>query len=96
MASATARTSDRQRVRVVEQPGIRADLGHVAGDAQDDRHGPQAAKDAAHADRVGDGVAQPEPARDREVDLGRPGASDLDRVDDEVGTTEGRAPVKMG
>ena len=96
VASATARTSDRQRVRVVEEPGIRADLVHVPGDAEDDRDGAQGAEDATDADRVGDRVAQAEAGRDVEVDLGRAGAADLDRVDDEVGTTERLAPVKMG
>ena len=64
---------DRHRVRVVEQPGIGADLGHVAGDAEDDRDRPQAAEDAADVDRVVDRVAEAEPAGDVEVDLRSPG-----------------------
>ena len=87
---------DRQRVRVVQQPGIGTHLGHVPGDAEDDRNGAQGAEDATDADRVGDRVPEAEPGRDVEVDLGRAGSTDLDRVDDEVGTTERRAPVKMG
>ena len=87
---------DRQRVRVVEEPGVGAHLGHVAGDAEHDGHGPKAAEHAADADRVGDGVAEPEAGGDLEVDLGRPGAAHLDRVDDEVGTLEGRPPIEMG
>ena len=83
------------RVRVVEQQRPRACLGHVGRDPQHDRDRPQAAENAADVDRVVDRVRETVAARDVEVQLGGPRATDLDRVDDEVGAGE-RLPAVEG
>ncbi len=48
----------RHRVRVVEEPRARADLGHVVADAEHHRRGAQRADDAADAERVADRLAE--------------------------------------
>ena len=87
---------DRQRVGVVEQPRVGADVFHVAGDGQHDGDGAKPSEHAADADRVGDRVAESEPGGYVEVDPGGPGATDLDRVDDELGALQRLAPVEVG
>ncbi len=82
------------RVRVVEQERIRACLGHVRRDPQHDRDRPQAAEHAADVDRVVDRVREAVAARDVEVQLGGPRATDLDRVDHEVGAGERLAAIE--
>jgi hypothetical protein len=86
----------RHRVGVVEQPGVRAQLTDVRGDARQHREGTQRAEDAADADGVRDGLAQPVLRRDLEVAHGRRVHPDLDRVDHEVGAVEHRPPVQAG
>lgn len=77
-------------VGVVEEDGGGADLGHVGGDPEHDGNRAQAAEDTADVDRV----PKPEARRDIEVDLSRPGTSNLDDVDDEVGPVERLPPVQ--
>ena len=48
----------RHRVGVVEQPGVRAELGHVGGDSLHHRDRPQRPEDAADAERVADRLAE--------------------------------------
>ena len=80
----------RHRVRVVEEPRVRADLGHVVADAEHHRGGAQRADDAADAERVADRLAHAVAGRDLEVAHGRRVAADLDAVDDVVGAVERR------
>ena len=84
----------RHRVDVLQQQRVRAQLLHVAADAEQHRDRPQPAHDPADAERVGDRLAQPEPLGDLEVDDGRgPVAADLERRHDVVGPVERGAPV---
>ena len=76
-------------VRVVEEQGIRAPLGHVVGHLDHHRDGSEAAHDAADADRVGDGLTDPVFPGDIEVGQGCLVATDLDLVDHVVGAVQG-------
>ena len=81
-------------VGVVEQPGIGADLLHIAGEIEHDRKGAQDAEDAADADGVGDGLTQTILFGDLEVGDGAGVvAADLYGVDDEIGAAQGFAPL---
>ena len=71
----------RHRVRVVQEPRVRAHLGHVVADAEHHRRGAQRADDAADAERVADRLAQRRGGRDLVVAHGRGVAADLDAVD---------------
>ena len=84
------------RVRVVEQPGVRAHLLHVTCDIGQNRKGPQAAEDSSDADGVGDGLVQPVLRGDLEVAHRRLVHADLDDVDDIVGTVECAPTVGAG
>ncbi len=86
----------RHRVRVVEEPRARADLGHVVADAEHHRRRAQRADDAADAERVADRLAQAVAERHLVVADGRVEAADLHRVDHVVGAVERRAPVERG
>ncbi len=86
----------RHRVGVVEQPGVGAHLGDVLGERLQQREGAQRAEDAADAEGVADGLAQPVAGRDLEVGTGGLPHADLDDVDDEVRVGERRAPLGVG
>ena len=87
----------RHRVGVVEQPGVRAHLAACpAAMPREHGEGPQRPEDPAHAEGVGDGLAEPERRGHLEVRAGRGDAADLDHVDHEVGAVERRAPVRRG
>ena len=57
----------RHRVRVVEEPGVRAQLAHVRGERREHGERAQRAEDPADAGRVADRLAQPVPRRELEV-----------------------------
>ena len=84
------------RIRVVQQPGVRAHLCHVPRDVGQDRKGPQAAEDSADADGVADGLLQSVLRRDLEVAHRGVVHTDLDDVDDVVGAVECAATVGAG
>ena len=86
----------RHRVGVVQQPGVGAQLGHVAADVEEHRDRAQGAKDGADPERVADRLAQAVLLGDVEVEARGGDAADLDRVDGEVGAVEGRATVEVG
>ncbi len=86
----------RHRIRVVEQPRVRADLAHVGRDPVQHRERAQRAEDPADAERVRDGLPQAVLRRDLEVPHGRRVHADLDRVDHEVGAGQSRAPIQVG
>ena len=83
------------RVRVVEQRGVGAGLVHVGGDPEHHRDRAQAPEHAADVDGVVDRVPQAVAGGDVEVDLGGPGAADLDRVDHVVGVGQGGQAVEL-
>jgi hypothetical protein len=83
----------RHRVGVVEQPGVRADLEHVAGQVTEEGEGAQATEHAADAEGVRDRLPDAEPFRD--VEVGERGRVPADRhgVDHEVRAVERGAAV---
>ena len=85
----------RHRVRVVEQPGTRAELRHLAPEREHVVGGAERAEDAADPERVRDRLAQTVPRRDLEVEQRRRMASDLHHVDHVVGAVE-RLPAARG
>ena len=80
----------RHRVGVVEEPGARAHLGHVAADAEHHGRRPQRAEDAADAERVADRLAQAVAERHLVVADGGGVAADLHRVDHVVARPRAR------
>jgi hypothetical protein len=82
------------RVGVVEHQRAGAQLGHVGGDALHDGDGAQGAEHGAHAGGVGDRLSQAVLRGDLEVESCRGDATDLDRVDGEVGALEGAAAIE--
>ena len=79
----------RHRIGVVEQPGVRRHLLHVAGEVEHHRNGAQGPEDAADAERVGDGLPQPVLLGHVEVDhRTRLVAAHLDGVDHEIGAAQ--------
>ncbi|OQA87503.1 MAG: hypothetical protein BWY31_00671 [Lentisphaerae bacterium ADurb.Bin242] len=84
----------RHRIGVVQEPGVRADFLHVVRKVQHDGNRPEGAEDAADAEGVGDGLAQPVFFRDLEVDHGRGLiAAHLNGIDHEMGSLESFLPV---
>ncbi|ESZ17651.1 hypothetical protein X735_06255 [Mesorhizobium sp. L2C085B000] len=74
-----------------------ADGQHVLADLPQMRHGPEAAHDAADAERVGNGLAQAVFLRHLEIGDGAGlVTADLEGDDDEVGTGERLALVGIG
>ena len=84
------------RIRVVEQPGGGAELGHLLPEREHVVGGPQRPEDAADAERVGDRLPQPVAGRDIEVEQGRLVPADLHHVDHVVRTVECRPALRMG
>ena len=84
-------------VHVLEEGHIRADLFHIAAHSQHHRDGAQRAHDAADAEGVGDGLAQPVLLGDFKVDDGaRPVAAHLEHADRVVGAVQRGPPVQRG
>ncbi len=87
---------DRHRVGVVEQPRVRAELLHLAAEADHHRDGPQAPEYAADAESVGDGLLEAVLLRHLEVGDGAGLVeADLDGVDDVVGALERFLAVRL-
>jgi hypothetical protein len=86
----------RHRVGVVQEPGVGAQVRHVAGEGVQDGEGAQAPEDAADPDRVGDGLVETEAGRDLEVAHGRLVHAHLDHVDDVVGAVERPPAIALG
>ena len=79
---------------IVQQPRVGADLLHVLREVQHHRDGAQGAEHAAHAQRIGDGLAQAVLLRNLEVSDGAGiVAADLDGVDDVVRAAQRRLAV---
>ncbi len=84
---------DRHRVDVLQERRLAAELGHVLRGGPEMGHGAQGPHDAAHAQRVADGLAPTVRPGDLEVDHRRgPIAAHLDGGDDEIGAGE-RSPA---
>ena len=86
----------RHRVGVVEQDAVRAQLGHVVRDRQQDGDRPQPPEDTADPQGVADRLAQAVPSRDLEVAQRCLEPPDLDLVDDEVRPLERGTALEMG
>ncbi len=86
----------RHRVRVVQEPRIRAELEHVCGDGGEQRERPQRAEDAANTGRVTDRLTESVLGRDFEVGAGGVDTADLHHVDDEVCSGERFAAIEGG
>ena len=84
----------RHRVRVVEEPRARAQLGHVVADREHHRRRAQRADDAADAERVADRLADAVAGRDLVVAHRRRVAAHLHAVDDVVGAVERLAAIE--
>ena len=87
--------ADRHWIHVLEQPGIRAELLHVAAEREQDRNRAKPAHDAADAERVGDRLPQAELLRYLEVDdCSRPVTADLEHRHDVVRSVDRLALVE--
>ena len=77
-------------IGVVEKPGVRADLLHVAGKVHHDRNGPEGAEDTADPQRIRDRLPQAVFFGDLKI-RDRTGIipSDLDGIDYIVGAAQG-------
>ena len=84
-------------VHVLQHDGIGADCQHVLADVPEMRHGAQAPHDAAHAQRIGNGLAQAEALGHLEVGH-RAGlvSADLESDDDEIRLVQRAALVVVG
>ena len=88
---------DRHRVYILQQDGVRTDRQHILADAPQMRHRPEAAHDAADAQRVGDRLAKSVPLGDVEIgDRCRLVATYLEGNDHEIGAVERGALVGRG
>ena len=83
-----------QRIRVVEEPGVGAEVLHVPGDCHQLRDVAQSAEDAARPDAVADRL--PDTMRFRKAQIALPGAhaADGDRHGDEVRPRQNLAPIR--
>ena len=78
----------RQRIGVVEEPRVRAELFHVPGDGDELRNVTQGAKDAARSDAIADGLTDTVRFGNADVSLPGPHPTDGDGDGDEIGSAE--------
>ena len=81
------------RVRVVEQPGVRADLRHVSAQREERRDRAERAEDASEPERVAHGLLHAVARRDVEVELQARVTAHADHADHVVGALERGPPV---
>ena len=85
----------RHRARVGEEQPPGAALDHLVGHLHHHRDRAKPAHDPADADGVADGLSEPVLLRHLEVRDGRGIPTDLDLVDQVVGTVERRSPIAV-